>query len=924
MPEPVHPGLTNWLDSDPAELEAALRASGDADGAIERWIAECRPMTLSDPERGVSASAKLAQLAQRTASARVRARSLSAQGHALSYAGQMKQALAVTEQAIGEAERSGDRLALAEACMTAVQSHNVLGLRGEALELASRAGAIFEELGDRDRSATAVMLAGVVLRMMDRPEEALSRFDAALRILGPSPSLRAQLSSNRAEALLDLGRFAQAKAAFELAAEGFRACEQDFGVAIVEGNLADLASRRGELREALRLFLAASDRFRAANDEAEAARLEAEAAELFLAIGDHREPLFRLPKSIESLRAAGMQTELARALAALGVALGRTGDLDAALDALAQSERQSREHNQPQAAARALALRGRVLQGANRLQESAEALRRSLGENPLPPARARTLLDLALTLSESGDPVGAQSALDEAADIAQRLSLADTETVMRSAEARLARFAGNLSKARKNIDAALDSAERRRNLFAGDRLRATAQDGVRLAADEGVLLALQTADPAFAFEVAERSLASAAESRSAPTHQPTDRAALEGDIAATLAQIEDARAAGRDPSAILRLRERLRLLELQLASRSLRDESQALVNAKARSTPSLRDFQSALPARVLAVSFLRAGRGFARLAITREAARLDEIPLTTADAAARSARLLSDIDRALVRLTMGRSVSPELDGRIAGELAALGSSLLGGLESELQDAERLVVVLPPELSRLPLPALSVDGSPLVTRCSPTLAPSLTWALRHAHQPRTHRKSTLVVGVADEFAPSIEAEAQTIASVVTGAMLLFGKEATLERVKQVSPDCARLHLACHGEYSPADPMGSRVRFADGWVSGRTFADLDFRGTEVVLSGCETGTSESISGEWFGLVRSCMQAGARSLVASHWRLADAAASEMFSELYTDLLASGVSLPVALARVQAKSAHSAVNPALWGGLFAIGSWT
>lgn len=927
MPEPVQPGPSEWRDTDIGSLTDALRAAGNPDAIIEGWAAQCRTFTLEDPERGVAAAAMLVEIARTLASPRVLARSLSAQGHALSYAGRMKQALAITEQAIEQAERSADPLAIAEACMTAVQSHNVLGLREEALRLASRAGDIFRDLGDRDRSATAIMLAGVVLRMLDRPEEALARYDAALGVIGTQPSLRAQLSSNRAEALLDIGRFAEAQRSFESAAEGFRDCGQDFGVAIVEGNLADLASRRGEIHDALRLFLDASAKFRAARDEAEAARLEAEAAELFLSIGDHREPLACLPGAIESLNAAGMQTELARATAALGVALARAGDTDAALDAFAESERQSRMHNQPHAAARALALRGSALLHAGKAEEAAAALTKALVETPLQPTRARTLTDLAFALADAGQLQAAQAALDEAADIAQRFALADIETAILTAHARLARLAGDTRGARTHALRALDLAAQRRNLFSSDRLRATAQHNTRLASEEGTLIALAESDPSLAFDVAERSVArSSIDSLAArsPRNGSHETRRLEGDIAATLAQIEDARAVGRDPSAILRLRERLRTLELSLASHTVAEESRAPTSAVADSTLTLEEFQAAVPEGVLTLSVARAGNHFARLAITRTSARLDRLRLGPAEAAATCARLLAAIDRALVRLTTGRSISSDLNQQIHESLASLGSALFTGLEHELTHAQRLVAVLPPELARLPLPALTLGGTPLAAHTTPTLAPSLGWAYHRAQRPTPLRNGLLVVGVADQLAPAIEAEALAVASTAPNAKLLLSHQATLDQLRRECPSRATIHLACHGEYSPIDPMGSRIRLADGWHSGRALAELDLTGAQIVLSGCETGTSESISGEWFGLVRACIQAGAQSIAACHWRLADEAASAVFSELYRSPNGQTIPLPAALSRTQAEYSSRGMHPALWGGLFAIGSWT
>lgn len=914
------------LTTDPAELTESLRLDSTADRTIEGWVAECRALTMEDPERGVSASARLIEIAEATASKRLRARALSAHCHALSYAGRMKQAIAIAEQAIETATDSADSIALAEACMTAVQSHNVLGLREEALTLASRAGEIFKAEGDHDRSATATMLAGVVLRMLDRPGEALLQFDSALTTVGPNPSLRAQLASNRAEALLDLGRFADAKASFEIALEGFRSCHQHFGEAIVEGNLADLASRRGNLHEALQLFLGASSKFRSESDEAEAARLEAEAAELFLAIGDHREALYRLPRAIETLNAAGMQTEHARALAAFAIALERTGELESSLQKLDESERLSAAHDQQQAAIRASVLRGSLLLASGRALEAVTVLKAALNAHPLEPIRARLLIDLARAFASLGETEESRVAIDEAKLLAGKLGLAGVDTSLSTGYAMLARLSGNLNEARQHVAHAIKCAESRRNDFTGDRLRATAIGGVRLAYEEGIRLALAANDPRLAYEIAEHAHARTLRDAGGLTDRTNHSAtliAIEGDIAATLSQIEDARASGREDSHILRLRDHLRELEQQLASLEMRDQSKPSGQGHAPKLPSLSNIQASMPEGAVAILLASAGDRFARLTLTAKHASLTELNPSVREIAKRCDGMLSNIDRALVRLAVGRSVPENLDNRILCELDAFGSLILEGIETPLVHSGRLVLVLPRDLARLPVAVLRYRGRYLAELCTPVVAPSLSWATELASRQPSSREGLLAIGVADELAPSIDTELDAIANAIPDATVIRNEEASFERLRRESAHCGVLHLSCHGEYSAADPMGSRLKLGDGWVSARRISDLDLQDVEVALGGCETGTVDSLAGEQFGLIRACLLAGAKSVVASRWRLADEPATRIFSDLYRSSDHPDLNLPSKLSRIQAAAARNAEHPALWGALFALGSW-
>ncbi|MCA9272779.1 MAG: S8 family serine peptidase [Phycisphaerales bacterium] len=861
LPESPHPEFQQMLMSNPAELTEMLRIDSTADRTIESWIADCRAITMEDPDRGVTASARLIELAESAASRRLIARALSAHCHALSYAGKMKQAIAIAERAIESAEVSGDNIALAEACMTAVQSHNVLGLREEALSLASRAGEIFKAEGDNDRSATAIMLAGVVLRMLDRPDEAIERYDLAFATVGQNPSLRAQLASNKAEALLDLGRFSEAKSAFESALQGFRSCNQAFGEAIVEGNLADLASRRGLLREALTLFLDASSKFRAANDEAEAARLEAEAAELFLAIGDHREALYRLPQAIQTLRQAGMQTELARALAAQGIALGRVGELDAALQRLEESEQLNQSHGQQQAVIRARALRGSLLLSAGRATEAAEIFRATLESQPLDPTRARLLIDHAKAYASIGKLDTARESHADASELAERLGLEDVDAPLFAVSSTIARLSGDMFAARQLFDRAIDAVERRRGAFTGDRLRAAASGGAHQVYEEGLRLAIATNDPTLAFRIIEhahaRTLRDAAANTRNTVHDD-EISSIESDIAATLSQLEDARALARDTSHVMRLRQHLQELELRLASEEMRIQSQTGGAANQSAVPSLSAIQSTMPPDAVGIAIAFAGDSICRLTLTHSDMSIDERSASQSEVAKHCNVLFSSMDRAIVRHAIGRGLSSELTKAIDDELDMFGSVIFGGLEEVIDRASRVVLVLPGDLAQLPIACLRSGSRYIVERCTTVVAPSLSWAADIARRPQSGRVGLLAVGVADDLAPSINIELDAITEANRDATVLRNKEATFERLLNMTPAHDTLHLACHGEYSPADPMGSRMKLGDGWVSARRISELNLSDCHVVLGGCETGAVVSLAGEQFGLIRACMHA------------------------------------------------------------------
>jgi CHAT domain-containing protein/tetratricopeptide (TPR) repeat protein len=153
-------------------------------------------------------------------------------------------------------------------------------------------------------------------------------------------------------------------------------------------------------------------------------------------------------------------------------------------------------------------------------------------------------------------------------------------------------------------------------------------------------------------------------------------------------------------------------------------------------------------------------------------------------------------------------------------------------------------------------------------------------------------------------------------------LLRGAAATEEAFRQSAPHRRYVHLATHGFWlqAPAVPAAqgqeeanatlsglvaaspgtltglalaganrpAQVGRDDGILSAAEVQELDLRPTElVVLSACETALGQPVPGEGLlGLQRAFQVAGARALVASLWKVDDAATAVLMEEFYTNL--------------------------------------
>ena len=147
-----------------------------------------------------------------------------------------------------------------------------------------------------------------------------------------------------------------------------------------------------------------------------------------------------------------------------------------------------------------------------------------------------------------------------------------------------------------------------------------------------------------------------------------------------------------------------------------------------------------------------------------------------------------------------------------------------------------------------------------------------------------------------------------------SMQLRKAQATEEAFRQQAPKANFLHIATHGFFVEAAPLttGSKnsakidnpglqsglvlaganqpiqAGLDDGILTASEVAELDLTGVEqAVLSACETGLGKSLAGEGLlGLQRAFQLAGARTVVASMWKVPDLATKELMTRYYENI--------------------------------------
>ncbi len=286
---------------------------------------------------------------------------------------------------------------------------------------------------------------------------------------------------------------------------------------------------------------------------------------------------------------------------------------------------------------------------------------------------------------------------------------------------------------------------------------------------------------------------------------------------------------------------------------------------------------------------------------------------------------LADSIRGLAR-DLSRAESPM--ERIEQSLARLGGTLLAPVAEMLKGRSELIVLPDGVLNLVPFDLVGMPGGayqPLAQTHRVRLVPSLRFVGRSLPPPAG--KGLLVVAdpkfpqsptvsalpeaelravtrgnrYMDYFKPLPETrtEAQAIRALfpADGAQLLLGEQATRSGFKGAAPGkFSHVHFATHGILGgevPGVGEPALVLTAEGddggFLTASEIAELKLDAQLAVLSACNTGSGEYVTGEGvMGLSRAFLIAGSRAVVMSLWPVASKATEQLMVQFYTNLRA------------------------------------
>lgn len=301
----------------------------------------------------------------------------------------------------------------------------------------------------------------------------------------------------------------------------------------------------------------------------------------------------------------------------------------------------------------------------------------------------------------------------------------------------------------------------------------------------------------------------------------------------------------------------------------------------------------------------------------------------------------------------------------------LGNALLpSAVLNYLKGCKRLVLAPDGPLWGLSFASLQVPGLPATPvkgakRTVLTPAPvyvGARWPLQYAQslgvytddqRPKSKNVEALVVGdpafsgeAADKNAergamwgagkppvrlPATKEEADAVAGVY-GAKPLTGAEATEAAVRSRIERARIVHFATHGYFNPNAPEASGILLAPGPEGSGRENDGALQGYEilhglhldadlVVLSACETARGRYLQGEGvIGLTRALQIAGARTICASQWRVADATTASLMTSFHRRI-AKGTPIDEALQAAMVESMKTNRHPYYWSPFLLVG---
>jgi CHAT domain-containing protein len=887
----------------------------------------------ADLKRAQRAAQAAAVLARELDDPAARAASLRALGHVYYAGSRYEEAVrSYTEaleilQPLGRDQESGRTL------LSGLQSLIYLGDYEKAFAWAKRAQRIFQMLGDDLRLARLASNVGNILYRQDRYLEALAKYEeayATLARLGQPRDVAAVLS-NIAVCRISLGHFADALACYQQARDYCELHELPLLVAEADYNIAYVHYLHGDFLRAIELYKASRRHCLTGGDAYHAALCDLDEAEIYLELNLNSEAALLAQQAEAGFQALRMPYERGKALVIHAIAASRRGESRVTGLLLAKARRVFAGERNVLWPALIDLYRAILLERENFDRQAARLCRgayRVLATSLLPGRAVLAELLQTRLLLKSGHVDGAREICARALARLEARSMPWLRCHAHLVQGQVEEIAGR----QRDAFAAYESARReiealRSRLWADEPKISFLKD--KLEAYENLISAHlagwgDAEDPTGAAflciqQAKSRSLADLILKRPAETPRDVEIGEIRRSLDTQYRHMEH-----------LALSKSASESQMETLRHSIRAQESHLVRlfASAPSTPpggetlSLDAIQAAIPADAALLEYYSVrGTLYVCLVTTKS---LEIVSLCPVDAVRTSLRLLQFQMR---KFRLGRE-----DWRVAvggleevadSHLRDLYRDLFASIRDRVTGVRHVIVAAHDFLHHLPFHALLGPSGYLIDQFTISYAPSATVFALCRNRAADTCSQSLVLGLPDRLAPSIEAEARTAAAALPNVRVFLGQEATEDALRRHGPASRFIHIATHGMFRRDNPLFSAIRLSDSRLTLLDLYNLSLSAELVVLSGCSTGLNVVVGGdELLGLMRGLLLAGAQSVMVCLWDVNDLSTARFMKYFYGSLaLAENKASAVQAAMVELRREHQ--HPYYWAPFVLAGNY-
>ena len=879
-------------------------------------------------------------VAETIASKLALAKSYRAKANSLYAQDQHASAVEMHTRAAALFEEDGEKQELARTLSGSLQPLLLLGRYDEALAAAGRARAIFSEQGNAWRLARLEINVGNVYLRQDRFEEALHHYQQAYRELlnhDDAEGLAAVLS-NLSLCYISLNNFPKALELHQKARQHCREKGMPILVAYADYNIAYLYFLRGEYGRSIRMLREAAAGAKRAQDAYQLALCDLDLAEIYLEVNLTDEAVELAHAAHHGFQELKFGYEAAKALAFAAIGRSRGGQAFEGVQLFREAKEMFlRDKNQVWPSLIDL-YEALVLFNEGRLFEARRlctAAREFFAASRMPRKAVLSELLLArigLRLNE------AVSAREHCNGALEELARVESPGLRYQAEFLL----GEIARAEKDDEAAYDAYSRARGALEalrgnlrGEELKIAFFDNKLELYEHLVDLCLRRAnglEEAFGYveQAKSRSLMDLLVQPISVVENDDGQSELVRSIRNlreelnwyyNLIEREQLRPEERSQGRIQDLETQARTRETALL-RALQEASMAEVNQAGLQVPTylpLEEIRASLAPDTALIEYFCVQDRILVCALSR-----DDLQITAVTLQSRVQKLAQLLQFQLSKFRLDpqyvATFRESLLQSTQAHLKSLYQELLAPIR-HLLDKKHVVFVPHGVLHYVPLHALHDGDSYLIDNYAISYAPSASiYSLCRKATERTDGEA-LIFGIADAQAPSILDEVKALSGMLPNSRLFVGDDATEAALRQNAPNSRTIHIATHGYFRQDNPMFSSIRLGGSYLSLYDLYRLKLPADLVVLSGCATGLNVIKPGdEQIGLVRGLLQAGAQSLVLSLWDVHDASTREFMVAFYTHLQ-RGVPKPLAMQAAMVELRERYPHPYYWAPFLLIG---